>query len=285
MQPTTSPLTARSAGFEQRLDVLKILPQAVPVSHRAAFIFHFGRNGFLSMRKDTFNGVAIDLKTTQILSVLRDQDGEHHAVMLRSQHLSHALALHEAALSADKDTRFLVRRDDDYFASHLEGRQGSAVLGIVSEGRLTGQAVIHHSDDTPASALQGMSLFRPGKVFRDALIKLWDRHAVAHGKETVVARVKIDNLKALSMFSHRGLHIVSFDKGQRTRPVYNLQGKAGSLGKSLSAAFSHAGIEVPLSDIGLQQMLLDDGYVGMGLDHKGRTIIMSTPHPTLSKAA
>lgn len=161
--------------------------------------------------------------------------GSYSLVFLQPRHTDAIRALHETVIGRlpDSEKSFVLPRSEDYFRGHFTRGNGSAIMGVVCEGKLVAKCLIIHPDRGETSADLGgailhstpedTSIMQSATVHPDfcrngimsMMINHWLEHALWHGRMHVLAEMETRNEKSRDRFLKAGLNII----GEHKSPV------------------------------------------------------------------
>lgn len=233
----------------------------------------------------------VKLDKTTLLEKGQLQNGKiFQLVLLDPTHTSICHSFHHAIVKhmSKAEQSFILDKPQSYFSSHLTPGNTGKIIGIVVDGRLAGQAIIHNPTtqnpetgmvdmklpDQPEnlSVLQAVSIdpgFR-GQGLMNKLVSSWIRESLNDNRKYLVAEIETGNIASWKSFLTGGLNIVSLgrDPGDGTI-VYNACEKTAIAAKrQLTPEFNRASkmpeIACPLEKISEQKNLFQKGYQAVG---------------------
>lgn len=244
----------------------------------------------------------IDIKDMTVLDAGSLPDGQdYHLVLLKPEHAHIAAKMHNKIIDglSRLQKEFMLPKSEAFFERHLDDSNDSAVMGVIVEGELVAQAVIHHPagswiktgmvDMEPVGEAQETSVMQAVSVnpnFRgmglmNILVHAWPDYAEEQGRTELLAEIDIRNIASWSAFLKGGmnLHSIGVDPADGT-VVYNAhEGVHKAKEKRLSPLFNSASRPqvraIAREHLQTQQDLFDDGFQVIGFN-KSQNILIFT---------
>lgn len=231
----------------------------------------------------------------------------YRIVSLESHHAPLCAEFHQGVRDRLPESKksFMLPKDTDYFLAHMDNAAGGAVVGIISEGYLIGQSIIHHPlnpdsytgmvdfampegiQANNASITQAISIdekFR-GQDLMDRMLDVWIDRAAQAGRSHVLAEIDVRNPASWHNFLMNGLSIVSIGHDPEDGvAVYNAcEETAIVCQRRATPGFNReamgAEIGVSPSDLTEQERLFARGYVLKAWEAATKTLVFIKPAP------